>query len=85
MSTDFCRDRDVVIVDEIDRSYILYLVSGLDDVFVRQDLYDGKYAPDLEQQRLWELETNGNRRWDFGMEETLTGVKSGIANVKEEL
>ena len=65
--------------------WILYLVSGLDDVFVRQDLYDDKYAPDLEQQRLWELETNGNRRWDFGVEEELTGVKSGIANVKEEL
>ena len=54
-------------------------------MFVRRDLFEGKYAPDLEQQRLWELETNGNRRWDFGVEETTTGVKTGIANVKEEL
>ena len=69
-----------------EQGYVLvYTVAGLDDVFVRRDLFEGKYAPDLEQQRLWELETNGNRRWDFGVEEELTGVKSNIANVKEEL
>ena len=27
---------------------------SVDDVFVRRDLYEGKYAPDLEQQRKME-------------------------------
>ena len=58
----------------------MVFVAGLDDVFVRQDLFEGKYAPDLEQQRLFELETNGNQRWDVG-----TDLKSGTANIKEEL
>ena len=29
-------------------------IFPVDDVFVRQDLYEGKYAPDLEQQRKME-------------------------------
>ena len=63
-----------------DRGYVLvYTVAGLDDVFVRRDLYEGKYAPDLEQQRLFELEMNGNQRWDGGIEKPL------MENVKEEL
>ena len=39
-------------------------VAGLDDVFVRQDLFEGKYAPDLQEQKLFELEMDGNQRWD---------------------
>ena len=30
------------------------IIFSVDDVFVRQDLYEGKYAPDLEQQRKME-------------------------------
>ena len=44
-------------------------------MFVRRDLFEGKYAPDLEQQRLFELETNGNQRWD----------REVLENVKDEL
>ena len=53
----------------------IILVAGLDDVFVRRDLFEGKYAPDLEQQRLFKLETNGNQRWD----------REVLENVKDEL
>ena len=31
-----------------------YIIFPVDDVFVRQDLYEGKYAPDLDQQRKME-------------------------------
>ena len=59
-----------------EQGYVLvYTVAGLDDVFVRRDLFEGKYAPDLEQQRLFELETNGNQRWD----------REVLENVKDEL
>ena len=70
-----------------ERGYVLvYTVAGLDDVFVRRDLFEGKYAPDMEQQRLFELETNGNRRWDVGIErEKRSEAKSLMENVKEEL
>ena len=34
-------------------------------MFVRRDLFEGKYAPDLEKQKQFELETNGNQRWDI--------------------
>ena len=55
----------------------------LDDVFVRRDLYEGKYAPDLEQQRLWELEMNGNLRYDIaGLRE---GFQADLENIKVEL
>ena len=61
-------------------------VAELDDVFVRRDLFEGKYAPDLEQQRLFELETNGNQRWDREViKEELNDLKPDIANVKVEL
>ena len=53
----------------------MVLFAGLDDVFVRQDLFEGKYAPDLEQQKLFELETNGNQRWDDGLRPQLDNVK----------
>ena len=53
-------------------------VAGLDDVFVRQDLFEGKYAPDLQEQKLFELEMNGNQRWDVG-----SYLKS--ENTKDEL
>ena len=53
-------------------------VAGLDDVFVRQDLFEGKYAPDLEKQKQFELETNGNQRWDLR-------VRSQLEDVKDEL
>ena len=50
-------------------------------MFVRKDLFEGKYAPDMEQQRLFELETNGNQRWDV-----VSDLQAGMANnVKEEL
>ena len=57
-------------------------VAELDDVFVRRDLFEGKYAPDLEQQRLFELETNGNQRWDSP---GVTGQGGLYVNVKDEL
>ena len=57
----------------------MVLVAGLDDVFVRQDLFEGKYAPDLQQQKLFELETNGNQRWDDD------GLRPQLDNVKLEL
>ena len=51
-------------------------------MFVRRDLYEGKYAPDLEKQRQFEEEMNGNRAWDDGvLEEELKAV----AHNKEEL
>ena len=53
----------------------IILVAGLDDVFVRRDLFDGKYAPDLEKQKQFELETNGNRRWDAGIRPESNNVK----------
>ena len=55
------------------------VIAGLDDVFVRRDLFEGKYAPDLEQQKLFELETGGNQRWDAGT------VRDDLENVKVEL
>ena len=55
-------------------------VAGLDDVFVRQDLFEGKYAPDLQEQKLFELEMNGNQRWDVG-----SHLKSDRENIKDEL
>ena len=59
-----------------DRGYVLvYTVAGLDDVFVRRDLFEGKYAPDLEKQKLFELETNGNKRWNAGIQPELDNVK----------
>ena len=55
-------------------------------MFVRRDLFEGKYAPDMEQQRLFELETNGNQQWDREIiKEELNDLKPGIANVKVEL
>ena len=51
-------------------------------MFVRRDLFEGKYAPDLEQQRLFELETNGNQRWDSP---GVTGQGGLYVNVKDEL
>ena len=70
-----------------EQGYVLvYTVAGLDDVFVRRDLFEGKYAPDLEQQRLFELETNGNQRWDVGsVKQQLNEAPSATANVKKEL
>ena len=55
-------------------------VAGLDDVFVRQDLFEGKYAPDLQEQKLFELEMNGNQRWDVGSQ-----LKSDREYIKDEL
>ena len=53
---------------------------------MRRDLFEGKYAPDLEQQRLFELETNGNQAWDVGVnKEKLTDLKSDSVDVKDEL
>ena len=59
---------------------------GLDDVFVRRDLYEGKYAPDLEKQRIFELEWNGNKQWNVeGIVEELNDMKPDINTIKEEL
>ena len=44
-------------------------------MFVRRDLFEGKYAPDLEKQKQFELETNGNRRWDAAIRPQLDNVK----------
>ena len=55
---------------------------ALDDVFVRRDLYEGKYAPDLEKQRQFEEEMNGNRAWDDGV---LVEDLKAVAHNKEEL
>ena len=54
---------------------LVYTVAGLDDVFVRRDLYEGKYAPDLEKQKQFELQTNGNQRWNSGIRPELDNVK----------
>ena len=59
---------------------------GLDDVFVRRDLYEGKYAPDLEKQRIFELESNGNQLWNFEeVKQELHKIKPDIENAKVEL
>ena len=32
----------------VEQGYVLVYTVNIDDVFVRKDLHDGKYAPDLE-------------------------------------
>ena len=67
---------------------VLYctFISALDDVFVRKDLYEGRYAPDMEKQKLFELETNGNQAWYVGpRQEEFPNVKPSLENVKVEL
>ena len=55
----------------------------MDDVFVRKDLYEGKYAPDLEKQRIFELESNGNQLWNFEeVKQELHKIKPDIENAK---
>ena len=64
----------------------LVVVPELDDVFVRRDLFEGKYAPDLEQQRLFELEMSGNQQLDVQpLKEELSGLQAELENVKIEL
>ena len=46
---------------------------------MRRDLFEGKYAPDLEKQKQFELETNGNQRWDS------YGVREDLETGKDEL
>lgn len=51
-------------------------------MFVRRDLYEGIYSPDLEKQIQFEEEMNGNRAWDDGvLEEDL----QALTHNKEEL
>ena len=84
----FLRDRGYVLVYTIaglifsERFFITgcFFFTGLDDVFVRQDLFEGKYAPDLQEQKLFELEMNGNQRWDVGSQ-----LKSDREDIKDEL
>ena len=55
-------------------------------MFVRKDSYEGRYAPDMEKQKLFELETNGNQAWYVGpRQEELPDVKPALENVKVEL
>ena len=51
----------------------------LDDVFVRRDLYQGKYAPDLDKQREFQLEMTGIQTWSDGV------IKEGLDALREEL
>ena len=49
-------------------------------------MYEGKYAPDLEKQRTFELEWNGNKQWNFEeIKEELIDIKPDIENIKVEL
>ena len=53
---------------------------------MRKDLYEGKYAPDLEKQKKFELEWNGNQQWDIErVKEELIDKNPDIDNIKVEL
>ena len=48
-------------------------------MFVRRDLYQGKYAPDLDKQREFQLEMTGIQTWGDGL------IKEGLDSIREEL
>ena len=41
-------------------------------------MFEGKYAPDLEKQKQFELETNGNQPWNRGLRPELDNVKDEL-------
>ena len=48
-------------------------------MFVRRDLYQGKYAPDLDKQREFQLEMSGIQTLGDGV------IKEGLDPIREEL
>ena len=62
---------------------MIVVCLDLDDVFVRRDLYEGKYAPDLEKQAEFEIEMNGNQPWYGAVVDD--AIKTEEVNIKDEL
>ena len=53
---------------------------------MRRDLYQGKYAPDLERQKQFELEMEGNLPWNSEQRKNrLNAMKYDDEIVKDEL
>ena len=50
-------------------------------MFVRRDLYEGKYSPDTEKQKEFERETLGNLDWS----DDLADKETESENIKIEL